>query len=926
MRLVNGNLLEFSTEEAKKKKQDELAKDPEKAAVWIERGKKLKIRRVGPSDSGRGRKRERRDDESCAHRASSGSSSVEDVKIKKKRARKIQGKKCLGNFWPVKQLQAHFKNKADGKIPKIKKVMWYDGQKGALLDLCHGTPVGTTVLHEIIEDGIDISECIAKSSKLEDPSTIQSLWREVQGQKQLKVLKPQPINKDEGAPLAFNLATRSQPEVPTDRKRNFFEHLWGGSMLTPFSKEKKSIVEEWDDKSSQTSIEVAEKDGDGKLSKYDQTMAEFQTFITDVDDWIARSIIDLSTFMQLADGSQAKEFRTRAKPMKSSISIKVLTAATLDAEAKEAGKTRFEKFNTTTSKLGMMGILGEFVAELRKEVKEDADDEDDAGVSVEQCTVMTDTLAASGIKIERSLLLAASLQRFCMWILLLRCDDASTEARAEMCVTALNVDDDVVSQNLNINIFAVEQRPKTQHDLLVLCVNSLFEKVGYERMATCFIRMVAGKAGGGYVRTQSLGDTFVNELSVLVGPDQYEKDVVATATTSIRNPAHVFHRAAINGESGKKILALCDMRRVNAGRDASSLEKLIAVVLNDIFVLGLADQLAVPDPQGSSAIVVAVKTFEKNTTPKFREACKELADRKDHLQKQQSAMVDALKLFHTRDLLALVGQLAEAAPSLDQVRKLKGIVKAMKDAEPTAQGAGMLHLALLNPDPCIKLYEDTRKEGFRQLDMVYNVTYTLADPAKSIFTVDPKSIGCILDLEKSRTEALKPFILALCTQGQIRLKDTIEGLALPAFASCYKLLWTGKDPVIPNCTCAFFQKLEVNNEIFKDSSVNDIVSVCNTLNPLVNRRKMVEVKVQEQKVEIFGVVLTMKLFPILRSFSQMATCTNKVEQITTLRNQLQEFTDLGECHWNEGLMSDALRKKCLHYDTVLLGLHERWLK
>ena len=58
MRLVNGNLLEFSTEEAKKKKQDELAKDPEKAAVWIERGKKLKIRRVGPSDSGRGRKRE----------------------------------------------------------------------------------------------------------------------------------------------------------------------------------------------------------------------------------------------------------------------------------------------------------------------------------------------------------------------------------------------------------------------------------------------------------------------------------------------------------------------------------------------------------------------------------------------------------------------------------------------------------------------------------------------------------------------------------------------------------------------------------------------------------------------------------------------------------------------------------------------------
>ena len=108
--------------------------------------------------------------------------------------------------------------------------------------------------------------------------------------------------------------------------------------------------------------------------------------------------------------------------------------------------------------------------------------------------------------------------------------------------------------------------------------------------------------------------------------------------------------------------------------------------------------------------------------------------------------------------------------------------------------------------------------------------------------------------------------------------------------------------------------------------MNDIVSACNTLNPLVNRRKMVEVKVQEQKVEIFGVVLTMKLFPILRSFSQMATCTNKVEQITTLRNQLQEFTDLGECHWNEGLMSDALRKKCLHYDTVLLGLHERWLK
>ena len=645
----------------------------------------------------------------------------------------------------MKQLQAQFKNKADGTIPKIKKGnVVRRTERGAPRfvpwDACwhnrtsrdhRGRHRHQRMHCQVVEAGGSVHNLITLA------------WRP--RAKQLKVLKPQPINKDEGAPLAFNLATRSQPEVPTDRKRHFFEHLWGGSMLTPFSKEKKSIVEEWDDKSSQTSIEVAEKDGDGKLSKYDQTMAEFQTFITDVDDWIARSIIDLSTFMQLADGSQAKEFRTRAKPMKSSISIKVLTAATLDAQAKETGKTGSEKFNNTTSKVGMVGLLGDFVAELRKEVKEDADDEDDAGVSVEQCTVMTDTFAASGIKIERFLLLAASLQRFCMWILLLRCDDASTEARAEMCVTALNVDDDVVSQNLNINIFAVEQRPKTQHDLLVLCVNSLFEKVGYERMATCFIRMVAGKAGGGYVRTQSLGDTFVNELSVLVGPDQYEKDVVATATTSIRSPAHVFHRAAINGESGKKILALCDMRRVNAGRDASSLEKLIAVVLNDIFVLGLADQLAVPDPQGSSAIVVVVKTFEKNTTPKFREACKELADRKDHLQKQQSAMVDALKLFHTRDLLALVGQLTEAAPSLDQVRKLKDIVKAMKDAKPTAQGAGMLHLALLNPDPCIKLYEDTRKEGFRQLDMVYNVTYTLADPAKSIFTVDPKSIGCILD-------------------------------------------------------------------------------------------------------------------------------------------------------------------------------------
>ena len=100
MRLVNGNLLEFSTEEAKKKKQDELAKDPEKAAVWIERGKKLKIRRVGPSDSGRGRKRERRDDESCAHRASSGSSSVEDVKIKKNARAGYKAKGVWETFGP----------------------------------------------------------------------------------------------------------------------------------------------------------------------------------------------------------------------------------------------------------------------------------------------------------------------------------------------------------------------------------------------------------------------------------------------------------------------------------------------------------------------------------------------------------------------------------------------------------------------------------------------------------------------------------------------------------------------------------------------------------------------------------------------------------------------------------------------------------
>ena len=140
--------MDFKTAEKRKEMHTKLSDNAEEQEAWnndVLQTQATKRRRVGasPVDASGGagndtasaslnplkRKRDEVDEDSEG----------EEEAIHRGRSRKIQGRKNMGVFWPIKKLTDHFKGKLK---PKARRLVTYDGERGAVLDSTHGCPTG----------------------------------------------------------------------------------------------------------------------------------------------------------------------------------------------------------------------------------------------------------------------------------------------------------------------------------------------------------------------------------------------------------------------------------------------------------------------------------------------------------------------------------------------------------------------------------------------------------------------------------------------------------------------------------------------------------------------------------------------------------------------------------------------------------------
>ena len=342
----------------------------------------------------------------------------------------------------------------------------------------------------------------------------------------------------------------------------------------------------------------------------------------------------------------------------------------------------------------------------------------------------------------------------------------------------------------------------------------------------------------------------------------------------------------VEGATGRKMLARCDLRRVQALREADHEKELAAVPFPPDLHYTLADELRLRDHDAWRKLQQVIGRVSNKSSGRFQKNNDYFVRGLAALGRAKAELARGLLLFHKRDLTALAGLLA-ACGSLPEVRSHEEALAKFKASRPSAQDIGLTTLCAEN-DKEIAEYEVALSTSIQELDSLFAIVRDAFDESILIGPFIKDVLPKFQKLfEKWSSHAGFEDIKGVVAEKALRkVVSAMQKTLLPRFVSHYKQIWMGTLPKFGPS----FAKFKVDEPIANADCTVDFIEFLVPLDDLLHSCKSLTYQYEGFSFEVHTVALAFRVFDLIAAMAKFPTVDGKLQALVNFRANTASLT------------------------------------
>ena len=187
-------------------------------------------------------------------------------------------------------------------------------------------------------------------------------------------------------------------------------------------------------------------------------------------------------------------------------------------------------------------------------------------------------------------------------------------------------------------------------------------------------------------------------------------------------------RGGVEATTGRKLLSLCDVRRLQCLRDGDHENDLKLVLVPPALHYTLSDEYYLKDPRDWRRLQETVQKIRLKASGRFILHNEHFQNAAKAIDCAKLALAGAIKTFHDRNFDQLSLLLNKDCGDKEKTDLHKDAVEALKKSLPSVNDIGLQTLCALG-DPVLKDYEIARANADADLDVLFSVARGLSDSA-----------------------------------------------------------------------------------------------------------------------------------------------------------------------------------------------------
>jgi hypothetical protein len=410
-----------------------------------------------------------------------------------------------------------------------------DPTHGVLLGLEHGEYDFTARIFLESKDGVGRNKILAKKKNLKDESKMNSLWKQVEGNRAIRITKPQKLFAGDGddGPKAYGIAIVQEDDSDDDNVRTVLDERWGGSFFGQAKGGKgiqAGLTDGWDastieslggPSSSSTATEEADV---SKLAPRELIVQKCDKLTEEVDAFSSTCVASRYALKDLTVET-VSDYKKKLHDLIKKYS-KQLTCSKESTEERERGTATLARMNDMVTR--MLGL--HFAGEFAEEMSGDIDDESVFEVGPTSIKIICDAMTRGGLTFAASDFMYVAMDRQSHFF-------AFTGMVDEFVKT---LGKEGVEGRFTLSELPVAQHEELQASIVISTVEYVLEMAdGDVRFANLMVAMYAALD---IILSEEM-TTKLKDLHVLAIPDEYGDEIVFDAVAGLRNPVHLFFNA-----------------------------------------------------------------------------------------------------------------------------------------------------------------------------------------------------------------------------------------------------------------------------------------------------------------------------------------------------------------------------------------------